>query len=353
MVLHRLDLTDGSDVQTKVQPPEQRFWKHASSGPLAWLESNQEQAWVAGWCSPDQPVYEAPNSYRYSETDLPFIFRPAQGKLRQRARLLPDGLQINHDQYSPMSYYLQGELVVDAMQTLDGADYVIRARSLRTGEKIWEHKQSFYLSYPFQADGKVLLDDGQGLLCLNENTGVEQWNFAHTSRVRWVAPVGEDDVAFGLANGLVVRVTPKGELVWQYTASGLTDLERVDVSSGMLIIRETGITESAESVALLGSYAGTYTALSLEDGSELPLVETWLENDKFAVAGDFVWHMQQFTYQPGPYNGDEAIYRLSGSRVTIRDLNLQQEGMLVRPGYLLVAEQAGAKTRLVMLRVAK
>lgn len=359
VVLHRLNLTNGSDVQTKVQPPEHRFWKHASSGPLAWLESNQEQAWVAGWCSPDQPVYEAPNSYRYSETDLPFIFRPAQGKLRQLARLLPDGIQLNHDQSSPISYYLQGDLLVDAMLTPD-ADYLVRTRSLQTGKQIWGRRlgrylsgQTYYDSYPFRADGKVLVDTGQGLLCLDENSGEEQWNFAHTSRVRWVAPVGQGDVVFGLANGLVVRVTPKGEPVWQYAASGFTDLERVEVLVGALMIRDSGITESAEWVALLGSHRGTYTSLSLADGSKLPLAETWLENDKFALAGDFVWQMRQFTYQPGPYNGDKSVYRLSGSKVTIRDVNLQQEGMLVRPDYLLVAEQAEAKTRLVMLRVAK
>lgn len=359
VVLHRLDLTTGKDVQIRVRPPEQRYWKHASSGPLAWLEANQEQAWVAGWCSPEQPVYEAPNFYTNSEADLPFVFRPAQNGLRQYALLLPEGLPIHHDYSIPISYYLQGDQILDTTQAPDGMNLMVRARSLRTGQQLWERRlapilfgQSFQYPYPFRAAGKLLLDDEQGVLCLDESSGQELWHFAHSSRLRWTVSV-ESDVIFGLADGQVVRMTPSGELAWQYAAGSLTDLESINRPSDLLIIRETGITASAESVALLGSYSGSPVALSLADGRRRTLSGTWLEYDKFALAGEFVWQMRQFTYQPGPYNGDRSIYRLQGSSVTIRDLNLQREGMLVRPDYLLVAEKVGAKTRLTMLRAAK
>jgi len=359
VVLHRLDLSTGQNVQVEVDPPEQRYWKHASSGPLAWLEANQEQAWVAGWCSLEQPVYEAPNFYTQAETDLPFVFRSAQGNLEQLSLLLPGGIPIHHDYLSPLSYYLQADQILDSMPSPDGASLMVRARSLRTGRQLWERRlapilygQSFQYSYPFRADGKLLLDDERGVLCLDESSGQELWHFAHSSRLRWAAAL-ESDVVFGLADGSVVRMAKQGEPAWKYAAGSLTDLERLDLATGLLIVRETGITASAESVALLGSSAGSPVALSLADGSRQSLSENWLECDKFALAGEFVWQMRQFTYRPGPYNGDRSIYRLHGNSVTIRDLNLQRDGMLVRPGYLLVAEQIAGRTHLTMLRVAK
>ena len=48
-------------------------------------------------------------------------------------------------------------------------------------------------------------------------------------------------------------------------------------------------------------------------------------------------------------NGDKAVYRLAGPRVLVRDLAMQRDDMLVRPDYLLLAEQIGGKARLVIL----
>lgn len=333
-----------------------RYWKHVINGPLAWLEGDGQQAWVAGWCSVERPVYEGPNVYHQLPTDLPFVFRPKQGELKSHSLLMSAGFQMHHDQYSPMSYYLLNDYLVSVLQTADATDYMIRMHSLLTRKVIWERLlgrdllgQSYYASYPFRAGSWVLVDTVQGVACLDVASGAEQWDFAHSSRLRWVVPVDTDDVIFGLANGLIVRMTAGGEVAWHYQATSLTDLEGLDVSSNALIIRESGISESTEAVALRGFYGGKYTALSLDSGNELPLVETWLQHDKFAVAGEFVWQMWRYTYRPGPYNGDKAIYRLRGYSAPIRDLNLLQEGMLVRPGYLLVAEQDGVRTRLVML----
>ena len=362
VVLYQLDLMNGNQIDMRVQPPEQRYWTHAINSPLVWLEGDEQQIWITGLCSVERPVYGRPNVYPPLPTDVPFIFRPKQGELELCSVLLPGGLQRRHDVYAPMSYYLQEDYLVDVLQTPDVTECVIRAHSLLTGELIWERQlsiglsgQSYQPSYPFRAGGCVIVDTGQGVVCLDVTSGAEQWSFVHSSRLRWVAPMDTGDVVFGLANGMIVRMAASGDIAWQYEAAGLTDLDRLEVSSSALIIRDSGIREGAESIVLCGSYGGKYTALSLNSGSEIPLVEDWLQYDKFTIAGEFVWQIRQKAYRPGPYNGDKAIYRLRGFYVPIFDLNLRQEerGMLVRPDYLLVAEQSGSKTRLVMLRKSR
>ena len=349
VLLHQFNLEDGQSVKAKVVPPDNRFWKRASSGPLAALDSNQEQAWVKGTSSPEKPVYQSTSHFEYSEADQIFIYRPAQGELGELWRSFPDGLSPHSSRNDGLFNYLTGDLVIDSSPNVTFTDSIVRARSLVTGQVIWRRSlaRAFPPPIPFAAHGKVLLNSGQELLCLNESDGTQYWSYPHQASLRWVHLLGED-IVFGLADGTIVRMGADGKPVWQYSAQGLSNLEKVDTVAGILTIKDSGIRDG-ENFSF--SFGGTYVTLSLADGTVIPVAKPQLEGGNYAVSGEFLWYMKQFTYRPGPYNGDKAVYRLAGQRVTVRDLNMPREDVLVRPDFLMLAEQIGSKARLSILRV--
>ena len=347
-VLHKINLRNGELVETKaILPPNNLFWKRPNYGALALLESTAEQAWIMGLSSPQKPIYREDFYYQQSEDDQAFIYRPAQGDLEELAQALPDGLSPFRNFDQP-AYYLTGDLVVDVWPGYTYADSIICARSLVTGQVVWQ--QPLAKEYPptlFAAQGKVMVDNEQGALCLDFATGSEYWSYPHQSQLRWVEAVGED-LLFGLANGTIVRMAADGQPLWQYAAQGFTNLDQVDIKAGTVTVRDSGIKDGEGYTYTL---MGKYVTLSLIDGSVVPSAKPQLEGGNYAVSGEYLWYMKQFSYDPGPYNGAKAIYRLAGQRVSVRDLNMPREDILVRPGFLLIAEQLGSKARLSILRV--
>lgn len=348
IVLHRIDLSTGQSVKTTIVPPANRFWKYVGTGPLAHLESNDEQVWVAGWSSPQKPVYEERHDLEYSAADQPFVYRPAQGELGELLVPVPDGLTPHHVM-AELSYYLVGDSVIDLMPSAVYRDYTVRARSLLTGLVLWQRPlvwNKMFEPILFPAMGRVFVDTGQGVVCLDETTGREYWSYPHTTQLRWIELLGNDTV-LGLADGTIVRMGPDGKPVWRYAAQGLSILEQVDTAAGTLSILDSGIKHGEGASLTIG---GKYVTLSLADGAVLPRDESTLDGDNFVVLGEYLWYTKQFTYSPSPYNGDQTIYRLAGQGVTVRDMNMPRQDMLVRPGYLLVAEQVGSKARILILQ---
>lgn len=348
-VLHQVDLKDGQVVSTTtILPPNNLFWKRPNYGALALLESTAEQAWVRGLSSPQKPIYREHFYYEESEDDQAFIYRPAQGDLEELLHALPDGLSPFRDFADKPTYYLVGDIVVDVWPGYTYTESIIRVRSLVTGQVLWQ--QPLARESPptlFDAQGKVMVDNEQGVLCLDLATGSEYWRYPHQSQLRWTEALDED-LLFGLANGTIVRMGADGKPLWQYAAQGFTYLEQVDATARTVTIIDSGIKEGE---GLPYTVMGKYVTLSLTDGSVVPSAKPQLAGGKYAVSGEYLWYMKQFSYDPGPYNGAKAIYRLAGQRVTVRDLNMFREDILVRPDFLLIAEQQGSKARLSILRV--
>lgn len=343
ILLHRLDPISGRDVVTKVTAPAGRYWKSVN-GQLAELEATEEQVWVRGWCALKRPT--GPDT-DYSATDEEFIFRPAQGGLRPYACLVPKGLGLVFGDGPQLNYYLTGDLIIELPEN------AIRARSLATGEEVWRQSladdsgRGGNPEKPFPVGDRVLVNSARGVLCLEAGSGRQCWVYPDVAGLYWAQSAGED-VVLCLGGGTIVRVDSNGQVVWQSALGGVLRLEELNDAEGTLTVRSDGGLINGKAALIQG---GSSLMLSLADGGVLPPTGVHLDDTYFAIRGDFVWLTNRFIRTPNLLNGDLALYRLGGPSVMVWDRNLGREDMLVRENYLLVAEQAGQKVRLVMLAV--